>query len=145
MKEVCEICQQEASGDQGKSPLDPLALPLLLGWPNGVRIKDVGEQYKKLSELLARIRSDVQIILCPGQHDAVRVAEPQPIIGRTYASPLYDIENLVLVTNPCLVKLKNGELSKQDVYNLATSFQDVAFQHLTRTIRFVICNFGFVI
>jgi DNA polymerase II small subunit/DNA polymerase delta subunit B len=34
----------------------------------------------------------------PGQHDAVRVAEPQPLISKKYAPELYEIENLVLVT-----------------------------------------------
>ena len=47
--------------------------------------------------------------MCPGQHDAVRVAEPQPIIDRSYAPELYEIENLVLVTNPTLVKILEGD------------------------------------
>ena len=47
--------------------------------------------------------------MCPGQHDAVRVAEPQPSIGKKYAPELFEIENLVLVTNPCLVKLIEEE------------------------------------
>ncbi len=71
-------------------------------------IKDIREQYKKLAELLEQIRKDVSIILCPGQHDAVRVAEPQPIIGEKYAAPLYEIKNLYLVTNPAVVKIKQG-------------------------------------
>ena len=45
------------------------------------------------------------MFMCPGQHDAVRVAEPQPLISRKYAPELYEIENLVLVTNPTTVKL----------------------------------------
>jgi len=38
------------------------------------------------------------------------------------------------------VKSKNGELSKQDVYDLATSFQDVAFIHLIRVSSFAVEN-----
>ena len=49
------------------------------------------------------------MFMCPGQHDSVRLAEPQPPIGRNYGAPLYEIENLVLVSNPCLVKLKEKE------------------------------------
>ena len=49
------------------------------------------------------------MFMCPGQHDATRVAEPQPIIDRKYAPELYEIENLVLVTNPTLVKLIEGD------------------------------------
>ena len=68
-------------------------------------IKDVNEQYKKLSELLLSIRPDVNIILCAGQHDAVRVAEPQPIIGEFYGSSLNLLNNIYLVTNPSLVSI----------------------------------------
>ena len=68
-------------------------------------IKDVNEQYKKLSELLLSIRPDVNIILCAGQHDAVRVAEPQPIIGEYYGSSLNLLNNIYLVTNPSLVSI----------------------------------------
>src|SRR3989344_3325235 len=68
-------------------------------------IKDVNEQYKKLSELLLSIGPDVNIILCAGQHDAVRVAEPQPIIGEYYGSSLNLLNNIYLVTNPSLVSI----------------------------------------
>lgn len=33
------------------------------------------------------------------------------------------------------IKSKNGELTKEDVYNLAASFQDAAFTHLVRVLR----------
>ncbi|MGC9309226.1 MAG: metallophosphoesterase [Candidatus Nanoarchaeia archaeon] len=71
-------------------------------------IKDIKEQYKKLAEILKLIRRDIKIIYCPGQHDAVRVAEPQPIIGEEWAPDLYDIENLELVPNPALVEIDGG-------------------------------------
>ncbi len=71
-------------------------------------IKDVKEQYKKLAELLKKIRKDVRIIICPGQHDAVRVAEPQPIIDKSYAPEIHEMENVNLVTNPAYVSLTEG-------------------------------------
>ncbi|MEM4230642.1 MAG: metallophosphoesterase [Candidatus Pacearchaeota archaeon] len=77
-----------------------------------LKIKDIKEQYKKLAEFLRMIRKDVKIILCPGQHDGVRVAEPQPPIGKDYASDLYDIQNLILVSNPALIEIKNIEGKK---------------------------------
>lgn len=78
------------------------------GQEDFLKIRDMREQYKKLAELLGMIRKDIRIILCPGQHDAVRVAEPQPIIGEDYAAPLYKLSNLTLVTNPCYVSLVEG-------------------------------------
>ena len=69
-------------------------------------IKDVKEQYHLLAELLSKIRKDVIILMCPGgKHDAVRHIEPQPKISEEMAPDLYKIDNLILTTNPCEVKI----------------------------------------
>ena len=78
------------------------------GQENFLKINDMNKQYEKLAEMLGKIRKDIKIIMCPGQHDAVRVAEPQPAIGEDYAAPLYKLKNLTLVTNPCYVSLAEG-------------------------------------
>ncbi|MFA5992351.1 MAG: metallophosphoesterase [Candidatus Pacearchaeota archaeon] len=78
------------------------------GQDKELSIQDVNKQYEKLTELLLMIRSDIKIILCPGQHDAVRVAEPQPLIGEFYGTMIRDIPNLYLVTNPALVEIGSG-------------------------------------
>ena len=75
---------------------------------NYLDIKSCRNQYKKVGELLKKIRKDIQIIMCPGQHDAVWIGEPQPIISRKWAEELYDIDNLFLVENPSLLKIKSG-------------------------------------
>ncbi len=78
------------------------------GQENMLVIKDIIEQYKKLAEYLSRLRKDITMILCPGQHDAVRIAEPQPVLGKEYAWPLHDIDNLILVSNPSLIEIGNN-------------------------------------
>jgi DNA polymerase II small subunit len=65
-------------------------------------------QYDKVEEIVKLIRKDVKIIMCPGQHDAVWVGEPQPIIGERFAEGLHQIENLTLVPNPALVEIDGG-------------------------------------
>jgi len=70
-------------------------------------IKDIRKQYEKLAEFLGMIRKDVIIIMCPGQHDSVRVAEPQPPIGRDYAEALHNLDNIIFVSNPALIEIKN--------------------------------------
>ena len=76
-----------------------------------LKLKSVKEQYALLASYLQKVPQRITMFMCPGQHDAVRLAEPQPIISRRYAEPLYGIENLVLVSNPSYVKLieKNKE------------------------------------
>ncbi len=71
-------------------------------------IKDIKEQYEKLAWFYKKIPKHINIVQCAGQHDAVRVAEPQPPIGRDFAEPLYNIENLYLVSNPAVVEIENG-------------------------------------
>ena len=70
-----------------------------------LEIKDLEEQFSKLAALLGQIRRDIQIILCPGNHDGVRLMEPQPLLDEKYAWPLYNLKNVVLVTNPSQVNI----------------------------------------
>ncbi|MFB6138969.1 MAG: DNA-directed DNA polymerase II small subunit [Halosimplex sp.] len=41
-------------------------------------IVDIYEQYERFSEYLKEVPGDLEIIMIPGNHDAVRLAEPQP-------------------------------------------------------------------
>jgi DNA polymerase II small subunit len=68
-------------------------------------LKSMKDQYAHLAQYIKAIPSHITMFMCPGQHDSVRVAEPQPIIDSIYGKPLYDIPNLVLVSNPTTVKL----------------------------------------
>ncbi|MDP3026986.1 MAG: metallophosphoesterase [Nanoarchaeota archaeon] len=72
-------------------------------------IKDIRDQYKKLTEFYKKIPKHISIIQCAGQHDAVRVAEPQPPIGEDFAESLTKVENLYLVSNPSLIEIEGGE------------------------------------
>ncbi|MEN6292262.1 MAG: DNA-directed DNA polymerase II small subunit [Methanobacterium sp.] len=68
-------------------------------------IKDIYEQYDEAARLLGDIRSDIKIVISPGNHDAVRLAEPQPALPETYAKSLYELKNAEFVSNPGVVSL----------------------------------------
>jgi len=68
-------------------------------------IKDMKGQYERLVELISLIRKDIEIIICPGQHDAVWVGEPQPAIEEKWAPGLVNMPNVTLVTNPAMVEI----------------------------------------
>ncbi len=78
-----------------------------------LELPDIEEQYKELARYLKMVRKDVNIILCPGQHDAVRVAEPQPPVGKDYGAALHEVENLILVSNPALVEVGKESRGKR--------------------------------
>ncbi|MFH0808454.1 MAG: hypothetical protein V1888_02455 [archaeon] len=68
-------------------------------------IKGCRKQYDKLGEILGRIRKDVEIIMCPGLHDAVWVGEPMPALSRKWVQGLKNMTNLRLVSNPATVNI----------------------------------------
>ncbi len=72
-------------------------------------LKSLKEQYALLAEYLHEIPDRITMFMCPGQHDSVRVAEPQPVIDDFYGNALYDVPNLVLVSNPSLIKLLEND------------------------------------
>ncbi|HIH39153.1 TPA: hypothetical protein HA219_00290 [Candidatus Woesearchaeota archaeon] len=63
------------------------------------------EQYRKLAEYLKMIPENIQLIICPGQHDVVPIAEPQPPLPKEYCSELYELPNVTFVSNPAMVNI----------------------------------------
>ena len=66
-------------------------------------IKDLESQFTRLAELLAKINRNITIIISPGNHDGVRLMEPQPIFDEKYAWPLFNLKNVILVGNPAMI------------------------------------------
>ena len=83
------------------------------GQENELTIPDVEEQYMKAAELLKKIREDITIIISPGNHDALRIMEPQPLLDEKFAWPLYEMKNVVLTGNPALVNI--GEKKERGI------------------------------
>ncbi|WP_305554768.1 DNA-directed DNA polymerase II small subunit [Methanobrevibacter sp. V74] len=68
-------------------------------------IKDITEQYNEAARFLGNVRNDIKIIIAPGNHDASRVAEPQPAVPEEYAKALYELDNVEFISNPGVVSL----------------------------------------
>jgi len=68
-----------------------------------LKMKDLEEQFIGLSNLLNQIRKDIAIIICPGNHDGVRIMEPQPLFDEKYAWSLYNLKNAIFIPNPSSV------------------------------------------
>lgn len=74
-----------------------------------LEISDLEEQFFGLAELLSKIRKDIKIIISPGNHDGVRLMEPQPFLDQKYSWPLYEMENVFITSNPCYVNIGKRE------------------------------------
>ncbi|MEK6760918.1 MAG: metallophosphoesterase [Nanoarchaeota archaeon] len=70
-----------------------------------LEIKDIEGQYAYAAELFGKIRKDIQIIMIPGNHDCVRLAEPQPILDEKYTWPLYALKNIIFASNPSIINI----------------------------------------
>jgi len=81
-----------------------------------LKIKDLEGQFQKIAELLGKIRKDIKIIISPGNHDCVRLMEPQPLLDEKYAWPLYELENVILLGNPSMVNI--GEMEGFEGFNV---------------------------
>src|SRR3989338_9391887 len=72
-------------------------------------IPDIYEQYKECARLLSKIPKHIPLIICPGNHDALRIAEPQPKLGMNFSKPLHDLPNAIFVSNPALVNVAEAD------------------------------------
>ncbi len=70
-----------------------------------LEIKDIAGQYQQFANLIRQIPVDKKIIICPGNHDVVHLAEPQPAFYQEFATDLFALPNVTLVTNPSLINV----------------------------------------
>lgn len=97
-----------------------------------LEIGNLEEQFSQLAFLLGKIRKDIKIIISPGNHDGVRLMEPQPLFDEKYAWPLYDLENVIITPNPCLVNFgARGDFSG---FNILT-YHGFSFQYYANSIQ----------
>ena len=75
------------------------------GQERELKILDIEAQFEKVAELLGKIRKDIQIIISPGNHDGVRIMEPQPILDEKYAWALHNMKNVILTQNPATINI----------------------------------------
>jgi len=74
------------------------------GQEEELNIDDIYGQYMRLSELLNDIPDWIKLVLMPGNHDAVRLAEPQPAFPREIMD-MFD-SNVVFAGNPCYLDIE---------------------------------------
>jgi len=100
-----------------------------------LEIVNIENQFIALAELLGKIRKDIKIIISPGNHDGVRVMEPQPVLDEKYAWAIYELENVIVTPNPSYINIgcKNG-FSGWDVL----TYHGFSFPYFAGTISHLI-------
>ena len=85
-------------------------------------ITDIYGQYEKAAELFSQIPEWIHIIVISGNHDACRLALPQPAIGKEYAPKLWAMKNVSVLSNPATVNIHG----KVFLLYHGNSFEDVS-------------------
>src|SRR5437764_6789107 len=60
-----------------------------------LKVPDIYEQYRLAAKFVGEVPEYMEVVLIPGNHDAVRQALPEPMIPRDFAGPVYDSRRLV--------------------------------------------------
>ncbi len=75
------------------------------GQEEDLEIKDIYAQYEEATRYFKMVPENIKIIMCGGNHDAMRMSEPQPVFDKEISKGFYEIPNLIMVTNPALVNI----------------------------------------
>jgi DNA polymerase II small subunit len=72
-------------------------------------VVDIYEQYELFAEYLKEVPGDTEIVMIPGNHDAVRLAEPQPGFNDEIRE-IMDVHDARIVSNPATVSVEGVEV-----------------------------------
>lgn len=107
---------------------------------NELLISDVYRQYEALSEQLRLIPDHISIIMQPGNHDAVRPAEPQPTFEKEIQTLFSDM-NITFVGNPCYFSIHNVEILSyhgQSLLDYATNIQHLKYNEPVEIMKIML-------
>jgi len=94
-------------------------------------IKDIFKQYEALGESLSLLPDHIEVVLIPGNHDAVRLAEPQPPLPREYQE-CFSNSHLHFLSNPAFFSVDGVHVAGyhgKSIDDLVTLFKDVTYEN----------------
>lgn len=100
-------------------------------------IANLYEQYEALAKQLESIPNHITMIMQPGNHDAVRPAEPQPSFEKE-VQQLFSGKEFIFVGNPCYFSLHGVEILSYHGVSLldyATSIQHLNYNQPTDVMK----------
>ncbi len=100
-------------------------------------ITNIHQQYEALAKQLELIPDHITIILQPGNHDAVRPAEPQPTFEKEIQD-LFSGKEFIFVGNPCYFSLHGVEVLSyhgQSLLDFSTNIQYLNYNEPTEVMK----------
>lgn len=72
---------------------------------NDLSIPDIRKQYEEFSNYIRKIPGHIHIVMCPGNHEAGRLAEPQFNLYEDFTGDFLSLPNVHFVSNPSYVRI----------------------------------------
>ncbi|MCX8190314.1 MAG: metallophosphoesterase [Candidatus Diapherotrites archaeon] len=97
-----------------------------------LNIKSIKEQYNLFSDYMLQIPDNIEIFIIPGQHDAVRWADPQQPIPEKFVPKLYAAENIHLLGSPSWVEIEDLKVFLYHgscLHDLIASISGLSYEH----------------
>ncbi len=110
------------------------------GQETELAITNITSQYEELSKLLSQIPQDKKIIIGPGNHDIIHLAEPQSLFYKEYASSLYALPNITIVSNPAYITI--GKTASFPGYDILM-YHGYSFDYYVATVDSLRNNGGY--
>ena len=108
------------------------------GQEKELNISDLFNQYSRLGEMLQELPEWVDVLLLPGNHDAVRPAEPQPALDPELQT---DYNNTMFVGNPCDFSLNGVRVLSYhgvSIMDFVSSLRTVTFEQPEEAMKAMI-------
>ena len=105
-----------------------------------LEITNIYEQYQELARQLEHIPDYITIIVQPGNHDAVRPAEPQPAFEKEIQD-LFQGKEIFFVGNPCYFSLHEVNILSyhgQSLLDYATNIQQLNYNQPTDAMKMML-------
>ena len=71
-----------------------------------LNILEIKQQYEECAKFLKKIPERVKLIIIPGNHDAMRLSEPQLPLYKDFAKSIWDLKNASILSNPAMVNIE---------------------------------------
>jgi DNA polymerase II small subunit len=103
-------------------------------------ISNIYDQYKTLAEQFAYIPDHITVLLQPGNHDAVRPAEPQPAFEKEIRD-LFTGKDFLFIGNPSYFSLHGVEILSyhgQSLLDYSTNIQSLNYNQPTEVMKLML-------
>ena len=104
-------------------------------------VKDVYEQYEMVAQYIEQIPDYIEVVIIPGNHDAVRQALPQPAISKEYAEPIYEAKSVISLGNPAKIKLHGVTFllyHGRSLDDVIATLPNLSFQNPEKAMEFLL-------